>query len=836
MRSPLLHPKGGLIQSTEAFQPGQKIEDDRFEIVRKIGEGTKGIVYEALDRKRHQRVALKFARSSFAELLSPEFEGALKVRHPNICLVNQIHTTRLEGQKVDFLAMEYIDGESLSSYLSSHGRLSKKEALETARQLCTALSEAHRNGVIHRDLKPGNVMLGRIAKGGSRAFIMDLGLTGGLPFNLAAVGVTSYMAPEVREGKQASCASDIYSLGVILYECVTGRKPGEKGLQDPPDPGPYLPPTALNEELDPRWDRAILPCLAISPTARPTDALHIIADLEKKPFSKAPFWAVAFILAAILAIPQVHQKLHNYFWPPANVRLAILPLEETTGGLEVGRGALQDVSDRVRRMRSGGRTVVVISPSEVVAKHVYTPSQARDVLHATHALQTTIVRDGQDYTTQGTVIDLGAGTSLQEFSGRYSRDTIGSMPAALASGVSIALRLQGPTTPDSLSAAATPSYDQGLFALRKDRVSFEPAITAFENAARLDPRSALPLAGLVEANIMKFDVTHQQSNLDDASRALKAAESLNPDSPRVRLAAGLLKEIESQYEKALDDYRKVKEQEPRSVEATLRIARVYDKLGMPSQAIKTYQEAIDLDPAYYGGYHGLGVFYFYRGNYKEAAEQFQKSIERAPGLSDEYANLGAVLEELGRDSEAETALLTSLKLRESPDALNNIGAMRAYQKRDEEAVSYYKRAVALDPSNYILSENLGDSYRRLGRMSDAKAAYRQAMNLAMTMLKENPRLGYPRGHVAYFSARLGDRKRAEDEIEEALRLSPGETKVIRSAVLTYVALGDSDRAIQVLNSATPELIKELDRQPDLAEFRQDSRFRELVAKNSDERK
>src|SRR5438270_2292645 len=330
---------------------------------------------------------------------------------------------------------------------------------------------------------------------------------------------------------------------------------------------------------------------------------------------------------------------------------------------------------------------------------------------------------------------------------------------------------------------------------------------------------------------MKFEVMHQESRLDDARRSLRAAESLSPDSPRVRMAAGYLKEPASQYEQALEDYLSVQEREPRNVDALRRIAGVYDKLHMPARAIEAYQKAIELDPDYYGGYHGLGVLYYYHGNYPEAARQFQKSIERAPGLIDEYTNLGAALDELGQDTEAEKALLTSLKLRETPEALNNMGAIRAYQKKDVEAIAYYKRAVALDPSNYIYLENLADSNRRLGRVRDANAAYHQAMDLALATLKENPRLGYPRGYVAYIAARLGDRKRAEDEIAQALQLSPRETKVIRSAVLTYEALGERDRAIQILDTATPHLLRELDRQPDLADFSHDSRFRQIVARN-----
>lgn len=106
------------------------------------------------------------------------------------------------------------------------------------------------------------------------------------------------------------------------------------------------------------------------------------------------------------------------------------------------------------------------------------------------------------------------------------------------------------------------------------------------------------------------------------------------------------------------------------------------------------------------------------------------------------------------------------------------------------------------------------------------------MDMALAELRENPKLGYQRSFVAYIAARLGDRERAADEIGQALQLSPGENKVIRNAVLTYETLGQRERAMQVLEGATPEMLRELDRQPDLADFRQQLRFQQLVAKNS----
>ena len=821
----LRHPMVVLEDPVRNLVEGQKIEDDRFEIVRKIGEGGMGIVYEAIDQKRHQRVALKFAKVGFQGLLSPELEGALKVRHPNICLVNQIHTTAIGEQEVDFLTMEFVEGVTLSQYLVEHGRL---PSLEITRQLCAGLSEAHRSGIIHRDLKSGNVMLCRGQKDELRVVIMDFGLAGELSIDSAEGGTPGYMAPELWKGQKASVASDIYSLGVILYEMVTGQKPATKQAPEANTPVAVVEPSSLNDTLDPRWDRAILPCLDRSPELRPKDAHEVIACLDKKPFRKSPFIALLCLILILLAIPQVRGRIMDRFWPQPNVRLAILPVEGSATSTEISEGVLQDVSDRIRRMNNGRRTLVVIPPSEILDKQIQSSDSAREVLHATHALETKVEREGDEIVVKGSIIDLNTRTALREFTGRYSAITVGNMPGALASTVSLALQLHGPATPDALAALATPTYDRGLYLLNRDEESFDEAISEFEKAARLDPRSSLPLAGLAEAKIMKFEQTRQESCLHDAREALHAAESLNPDSPRVRLAAGLLKETSSQYEQALEDYRRVQQIEPHNVEALRRIAAVYDKLDLPSQAIQTYQKAIELDPDYYGGYHGLGVFYYYRGNYPEAAKQFQLSIDRAPGRYDEYRNLGAALDELGRDTEAEQALLTSLKLRETPDALNNMGAMRAYQKRDAEAVVYYRRAVALDPTEYVVVENLADSYRRLGKEHEANAAYRQAMDLAMKTLKENPRLGYPRGYVAYISARLGDRQRAEDEIAQALQLSPGETKVIRNAVLTFEALGERDKAIQVLSSASPDLLRELDRQPDLADFRQDSRFKQLL--------
>jgi serine/threonine-protein kinase len=812
------------IDGRRPFRIGQVISD-RFEILREIGEGGMAFVYEAFDRKRNQRIAIKAAKPGFHRLLSPELERALHVRHWNVCLVNEIHTTQTVHGEIDFLTMELLEGETLAARLA-RGSLLHDEALQVACQLCSGLAAAHKGGVLHRDFKCANVILCPNPDG-VRAVITDFGLACGIGERAEWGGTLRYMAPEVLRGKDSSKASDIYSLGVVLYEMVTGKPPFDNDV-DRLTAEPQSPST-FARDLKPPWDRVILECLEPVPENRPADASLVLTELTKRSARKWPWLIAALIVLAIVALPPVNGWLRDLVWPTPNVRLAVLPFE-ASGDSSGAAGMFQDVADRVEQLHGGRRTVVVIPSSEVARHRVQSPEQAKQLLHATHALETTLSQEGNELVVKAFVIDLEAGTHVRDFSGRYTPETIGTIPAALAGAVSLALKLKRPLVSDSLSAAATVPYDQGLQLLRKDDESFDEAIPLFKQAAQLDPRSPLPLAGLAEAETMQFKSTRNRAFIEDAQRSLRAAESLSPDSVRVRLVAGMLNQAAGQYEKALEDYHRAQELEPRNVEALLHIASIYNALDMSNDAIASYRQAIDLEPGYFQPHRKMGEFYYYRSKYAEAAEQFQLAIERAPGLFDAYNELAAALCDLGRNADAEKALLTSIGLRETAAAQGSLGALRAYQKQDAEAVELYKRALALAPQVYVYWLNLGDSSRRLGRSKEAAAAYRKGMALAKADLYQDPHAGYTRAYVAYFSARLGDRTRAEDEISQAREQSPGDTKVLRRAILTYEAMGERDKAIRALSEAPPELLPELDRQPDLADFRQDLRFKEVVAK------
>src|SRR5438552_9152457 len=265
------------------FLPGTLLVG-RYRIVALLGRGGMSEVYRANDLRLGQPVALKFLPEETAKNETTlarfynEIRIARQVSHPNVCRVYDLGD--VEGQP--YLSMEYVDGEDLGSLLRRIGRLPEVKALEIARKLCAGLAAAHDRGVLHRDLKPSNIML----DGRGNVLITDFGLA-----SLAAQmqgaevrnGTPAYMAPEQLAGKEVSIQSDIYALGLVLYEIFTGKRAFEAAslaelvrLHTETTP---VSPTSLVKDLDPAVERVILRCLDPDPRNRPASALSIAAAL-----------------------------------------------------------------------------------------------------------------------------------------------------------------------------------------------------------------------------------------------------------------------------------------------------------------------------------------------------------------------------------------------------------------------------------------------------------------------------------------------------------------------------------------------------------------------------
>jgi hypothetical protein len=269
--------------SGRGFPPGT-VFAERYRIVSPLGRGGMGTVYRAEDLRLGHTVALKFLSPELSRdegmlhYLTAEVRNARQVSHPNVCRVYDIG----EHAGQHFLSMEYVDGEDLASLLHRIGRLPAAKALEISREICAGLSAAHDQGVIHRDLKPANIMI----DGRGQARIMDFGLAV-KPAERSAghdgAGTPAYMAPEQLAGLGTSVKSDIYSLGLVLYELFTGRRALEgatpeeirrKQLSET-----LRPASSFAADIDPEIDRVIMSCLARDPASRPRSVLEVAAAL-----------------------------------------------------------------------------------------------------------------------------------------------------------------------------------------------------------------------------------------------------------------------------------------------------------------------------------------------------------------------------------------------------------------------------------------------------------------------------------------------------------------------------------------------------------------------------
>ncbi|MDE3168054.1 MAG: protein kinase, partial [Acidobacteriota bacterium] len=264
------------------FLPGTVV-DGRYRVAGLLGRGGMGEVYRATDLTLGQAVALKFLPEATAKdertlaRFYNEVRVARQVTHPNVCRVYDVGQTG--GHH--YISMEFVDGEDLGALLRRIGRLPVDKGVETARQLCAGLAAAHEKGVLHRDLKPANVMI----DGRGKVIIMDFGLAG-LAEQVAAdarSGTPAYMSPEQLAGTEVTARSDIYALGLVLYEVFTGRRAFEASslmelieMQERANPASI---STVARELDPAVERVILRCLRRDPRERPASARAVAAGL-----------------------------------------------------------------------------------------------------------------------------------------------------------------------------------------------------------------------------------------------------------------------------------------------------------------------------------------------------------------------------------------------------------------------------------------------------------------------------------------------------------------------------------------------------------------------------
>src|SRR4051812_47165689 len=425
----LLEPLVKRAQPPNEFEPGELLID-RFRLVRKVGEGGMGTVWDAIDGKLDRRVAIKFPKNGLGRYLPPEVRNAREISHPNVCKIHEIHVARTDQGPVDFISMEFVEGETLLARLR-RGALSKQERLVVAQLLCAGVTEAHRNGVIHRDLKSSNILWGTWPGGAVRVVVMDFGLAYAADASAEksgserVAGTPAYMAPELWKGAPPSVESDIYALGVVFWELLSGEPPEALGLTSSTLSWEQRPvwkaPTGYG-----RWDSVLARCLAPEPARR----FHSVPEIAKALGPRVAWkWTSAAAAAGVLAGASWVVSDYLAHRPAESVRLALLPFRGGNLQAAVAGKLRADTAAQLSRVRGNQHTGFVFVAGE---QRVNTVDEARDRLHVSRVLQPVIESDGSDLAVRVSLTDAGSGADLTSWTATYKASELRYLPTALA--------------------------------------------------------------------------------------------------------------------------------------------------------------------------------------------------------------------------------------------------------------------------------------------------------------------------------------------------------------------------------------------------------------------
>src|SRR6266404_1381325 len=727
----------------------------RFEIWNVLGEGGMGTVYKALDREVDHLVALKLIRSEMAAnpailaRFKQELLTARQVTHRNVIRIYDL--SEIDGVK--FITMEFVEGCDLHKLLMEQGKFAPDDAAEIIRQVCFALEAAHSVGIIHRDLKPQNIMKDKHG----RILVMDFGLARslgdtGMTQTGAIVGTLEYMSPEQALGSTLDQRSDIFSVGLIFYELLTGKAPYEADTAIASLMKRTREEARSASDVDasvPRSLSAIVSrCLEREPANRYHSSVELLQQLttwEANPnisaetlsklishpivrpsrFSldlpgKSWMWIARAVLVIALAtfagrtllnrtgtsygemargIPSLKQGKY----------VAILPLKKVGDEKAVGYVA-DGIGEALAAKLFQLKEVHLASSDSVdkaVAKDMPLSRLARE-LGVNLVLQGSVQGSSDKLRVTLGLDDATTGKRVwsQEFSGA-SGDVL-TLEDQIYSNVATALALK-PTDEEQARVGAHPTenvkaydlYLQGRNVLRNSHGidGIRPAVALFEQAIDKDPNFALAYAGLADSRLRMYGVSKDSIWAQKATLAAQQAERLSSNLPEVHISLGSVYSNTGKNTQAITELKRALELAPNSDEAYRSLGDAYVASGQSNEAVSAYQNAVAANSYNWLNHIALGKAYFERGDNAGALVEFQKVTELAPDNPMGYGDIGSVYLREGKWSEAIPHFQKALSIAPDSPTYSNLGTAYFWLRRYDESVKMYEKATEMTPNN-----------------------------------------------------------------------------------------------------------------------------------------
>lgn len=854
-----------------------------YEIVEKLGEGGMGVVFKARDLSLHRLVALKFLPSEITNTAGrvARFEAEARaisaLNHPNIATIHSMD----EDAGRRFLVLEYLEGGTLRDRIRNYRLLEQPfplhEALNAAIQLAEGLSHAHQRGIVHRDIKPENVMF----TGAGMLRLADFGLAKStscseITRDGTTVGTAAYMAPEQALRNETTPRGDLFSIGVLIYELIAGRRPfigaGELAtlqsiLNDDP-PSLHL----LRPDVPPALERILERLLRKDPAERYQSAQELLRDLravsdsvenqsttelnysgatrsltrpialQKPGTSRMRRWALA-ASAGVLLCGGAYGLWHfpGRASGPAETELAVLPFSTATNSREdvaFGSGLSGIVAGRLASLGAN-----VVPDNDLRRNRVTTPAEARRVFGTPMVLTGHVERPGEGVRVVLNIVDTSSGKVLRSATvdSHHSGPVQDQVLREAASLAGIAPDRAALNRLRAQDTKATNAYDHYVlgngYLQRWDQAgNLGFAIASFNNAIRADPAYALAYAALGQAYWRQYNVGRDQQDMeharDAALQALSRNESL--DAPHVTL--GAIAVAAGQIDEGIRQLRMALDRNPVNAEACRELANAFVASGKLADAEATYRRAIQYRPAFWLGYNDLGVFFNDHGRYGEAEEALLKAASLTPDNYVVFRNLGGVQMALGKWTEAEHSFRKAMELRPRGSVFSNLGSLYIFSGRYAEAVPVLRQAVAMSGSernSYLIWGNLGDAYRwATGHDAEAAAAYAKAIDLASAQLGVNPNDATLLSQIAVYCAKVGKRREAADRMAQALQSAPKDSSVLFRSAIVHELGGARRQSLAALHAAIAAGYSEnfVQREPELTALRSDPAYKRSRAK------
>ena len=672
---------------------------ERYEIIEELGKGGMGNVYRVEDTKTKEEIALKLIKPEIAsdkktiERFRTELTTARRIRHKNVCGMYDLG----EQKGTYFITMEFVPGEDLKSFIRRSKRLSIPSAISIAQQVCEGLEEAHRLGVVHRDLKPSNVMVDK--EGNAR--IMDFGIARsikakGITGTGVMIGTPEYMSPEQVEGKETDQRSDIYSLGVILYEMVIGRVPFEGdtpfsvGIKHKSE----IPkdPKELNAQIPEDLCHVILRCLEKDKEQRYQSAAEVRSELKniekgipttekvlpkRKPITSKeitvtlglkklfiPALVVIALVILVVVIWQPWSQKETVPIPSGKPSLAVVYFENNSGdeSLDHWRKALCELliadltQSKYIRVLSSDKLIDILSDLNQIEAKSFSARILKEVAargESTHILRGGFTKAGEQFRIDAILQEAATMESIgsDRIQGKGEESFL-SMVDELTKKVKAHFKLSTEEIARDIdeeiekittsSPEALKYYIEG----RKYRRIFDytQSIEFMKKAVAIDPDFAMAYRSLAQSS---GNIGFRPQRKEYMEKALELSDRL-PTRERYVIGGDFYSLSEKTYNKAIEAYKKLLELYPDDYTGNHNIANRYLDIGEIQKAIDHYETTRKSDNISLLGYNDLASVYRQVGSYAKAREVLEEAIQKYPDKAIAHANLSRHYRKAGK--------------------------------------------------------------------------------------------------------------------------------------------------------------------------------------------